>query len=69
MQKILYIIIFLMFAFVQGIEADSWDADNYKPYNTEVVLEKTNLPIFLLTRVTRRRIRQPSIRIIEWQCA
>ena len=31
MQKILYIIIFLMFAFVQGIEADSWDAENYKP--------------------------------------
>jgi hypothetical protein len=48
MQKILYIIIFLMFAFVQGIEADSWDAENYKPYNTEVVLEKTNLPIIFI---------------------
>ena len=30
---------------------DAWDEDNYKPYNTDVVLEKTNLPIvFVNTR-------------------
>lgn len=31
--------------------ADSWDEGNYKPFNTEVVLEKSNLPIvFIDTR-------------------
>lgn len=47
MPKILFIIVF-MFAFVQEIVADSWDTENYKPYNSEVVLEKTNLPIIFI---------------------
>ena len=37
-----------MFAFVQWGVADSWDTGNYKPYNTEVILEKTNLPIIFI---------------------
>ena len=47
----------LLCAVVQGAwaddsdDGDAWDADNYKPYNTDVVLEKTNLPIvFIDTR-------------------
>jgi spore coat protein CotH len=48
MKKILIIIIVLMLGFAQGIVADSWDAENYKPYNTEVVLKKTNLPIIFI---------------------
>ncbi len=30
------------------VPADSWDEGNYKPYNTDVVLEKTNLPILYI---------------------
>lgn len=46
--KSLGCIIALMFAFVQWGVADSWDTGNYKPYNTEVILEKTNLPIIFI---------------------
>ena len=51
----LYIILSLLCMTAQGVWADdgddAWDKDNYKPYNTEVVLEKTNLPIvFVNTR-------------------
>jgi hypothetical protein len=28
--------------------ADSWDAENYKPFDTNVLLEKTNLPIVFI---------------------
>ena len=30
------------------VPADSWDEGNFKPYNTNVVLEKTNLPILFI---------------------
>ena len=30
------------------VPADSWDEGNYKPYNTDVVLENTNLPILFI---------------------
>ena len=30
------------------VPADSWDEGNYKPYNTDVVLEKTNLPLLFI---------------------
>ena len=37
------------------VPADSWDEGNYKPYNTDVVLEKTNLPILFKERWTEIR--------------
>ena len=51
----LYIILSLLCMTAQEAWADdsddAWDEDNYKPYNTDVVLEKTNLPIvFVNTR-------------------
>ena len=53
MKKIQYLIIALLCAVAQGAWADdsdddAWDEGNYKPYNTDVVLEKTNLPIVFI---------------------
>lgn len=51
------------------VPADSWDEGNYKPYNTDVVLEKTNLPLlFIDTRDKAGAIPQSSIKITGWQC-
>ena len=49
MKDVLLTILLCLFAI--EVPADSWDEGNFKPYNTDVVLEKTNLPIlFINTR-------------------
>ena len=49
MKNVLLTILLCLFAI--EVPADSWDEGNFKPYNTDVVLEKTNLPIlFINTR-------------------
>lgn len=49
MKNVLLTILLCLFA--TEVPADSWDEGNFKPYNTDVVLEKTNLPIlFINTR-------------------
>lgn len=56
-KRFFFCLVALLCAVAQGAwaddsdDGDAWDADNYKPYNTDVVLEKTNLPIvFIDTR-------------------
>ena len=66
MKDVLLTILLCLFAI--EVPADSWDEGNFKPYNTDVVLEKTNLPILFINTRTKPVIPQPSIKTTKWQC-
>ena len=58
----------LLCLFAIEVPADSWDEGNFKPYNTDVVLEKTNCPSCSSTPATKPAIPPPSIKTTKWQC-